>query len=85
MFTPHPSALLLPALARTSVWLVEAIYHHITEAQLALLCAGGQPDHPITIKLRCQKLQGRQASVRALVGLDGSAVQLEASGDAGGE
>jgi hypothetical protein len=76
--TPHPSALLLPALVRTRVSTVWLNHYHMTDAHLLLWCAGGQPSHPITVKLLDGfHFVGDISLVRSTVGVPDSGVVLE--------
>jgi hypothetical protein len=75
--TPHPSALLLPALASTSVSKVFLDDGRMTDVQLMLWCAGGQPSHPVTVQLRlgCD-FDGDMSHVRTILSVAGSGVCL---------
>jgi hypothetical protein len=75
---PSSTALLLPALTRTSVHSLILFQVHLSEAQLMLWCAGSQPGCPFTVTLRCSGGLSQEgfASVRAALAQSGSAVQL---------
>ncbi len=74
---PHPSALLLPALASTSISKVSLEHDRMTEVQLMLWCAGGQVGHPITVGVAsgCQ-IVGNVSHVLSVVPVPGSGVNL---------
>ncbi len=74
---PHPSALLLPVLAHTSVTRVDLVDDSITEAELMAWCAGGDAAHPIAVHAYLYGvLEGHVANVRAIVDAPDSGVQL---------
>jgi hypothetical protein len=76
--TPHPSALLLPVLSRTSVSKVFFCHDHMAEAHLMLWCAGGRASHPVALELRhgCEFV-GDIRLVRSAVDERDSGVVLE--------
>ncbi len=84
--TPHPSALLLPALARTSVRMVNLNHDRMTEAELMLWCEGGQRSHHVTVYLGdyC-KFVGNIFRVLGAVRVAGSGVDLEGWSERSGD
>ncbi len=74
---PHPSALLLPALARTAVSTVYLDHDHFTETQLAQWCAG-QAGHPVHVVVteHCE-VAGRVAHIQDALAAVGADVTLE--------
>jgi hypothetical protein len=73
---PHPCALLLPALARTSISTVHLDHERLSEARLMLWCAGGQPNRPITVHADCD-FSGDSEHLHGILAMAGSAVQLK--------
>ncbi len=74
---PHPSALLLPALANTGVSCVALLHGRMIESHLMLWCAGGQASRPITVELfdDCDFV-GSISRVRSALTVPGSGVEL---------
>jgi hypothetical protein len=76
-FLPHPAALLLPALARSSVRVITLSYDRLTEGDLLLLCAGGQASSPVEVRLeRPSTFMGDMAHVCAILALAESGVEF---------
>ncbi len=75
--TPHPSALLLPALANTNVTAVDLRHDHMTDAELMLWCEGGQPSHPVKVILDLElEFVGNMHRVLEAVSVPDSGVHL---------
>jgi hypothetical protein len=83
-FTPSPCAMLLPALARTSVADLHLYVESQSEAQLMVWLAGGQPgNRPLTVNLWpkpeeqiSESFTDDVATVRAALAEAGSAVEV---------
>jgi hypothetical protein len=75
---PHPSALLLQALARSNVSKVFLEHEGMTDVHLLLWCSGGQASKPITVTLLdgCDFV-GNISRVRSAVDVPDSGVVLE--------
>jgi hypothetical protein len=74
---PHPSAQLLPVLARTSVTRVSLVDYIITEAELMAWCAGGDAARPIVVAVNATgRFEGQPANVGGLADVPDSGVQL---------